>query len=579
MKRFILSLLTMMVLSSLNSLYSIERKTGKWWDSAVFYQIFPLSYYDTDADGRGDIKGITAKLDYISDLGVTALWLTPFHPRPQGFYHGYAVSDYYGVEPELGTMKDYEELIQAAHKKGIKVILDLVMNHTSDSHPWFLDSANMKSHNDYYLWKKSSPSGWANATGNSKMPAWNELATENTKRKGEYFYAAFNFTLPDLNHTNPEVKAEFRKLAKFWLDKGVDGFRIDAARYLIETGPGAGQIDTQETIDYLDDFARYVKSINPDAYVVGEVYAGMDIIAKYYKKGGMDACFNFDFGGKGGTIQGTMQTGKTRSFMKNLDKILSQDKGGLPFTYYANYFSNHDSGRMPENLRYPDKVQAAALLLFTIPGGAPYIYYGDEIGEREGYELIGDANMRNPMYWDNTKNAGFTDKSGVWLRKMKKYYMDPKEAESKAEQKEAQNMNVKAELADPQSTLNFFKQIIALRKASPALQYGDFKEIKIDMDKIKIPEEKSDKPKNPLVTFSRTFGDEVVIVLLNTGKKKVILNQALGLDKLANLNVAASIDSKDLTAGVDKKTLKNLQSNKLNLSLESREFMVIQFKK
>ncbi len=578
MRKFIIILAW--ALLTVNGLWSAERASGKWWDSAVFYQIFPLSFQDSDEDGRGDLKGIISRLDYIEKLGVTAVWLTPFHPRSQGFYHGYAVNDYYGVEPELGTMADYEKLIQEAHKKGIKVILDLVMNHSSTDNPWFVADGNNTGNKDYYLWKKSSPSGWGNASGNSTMPAWNEYTVEGAKRKGQYFYAAFNFTLPDLNHTNPEVQKEFRKVAKFWLDKGVDGFRIDAARYMIETGPGEGQTDTPETIQYLNDYARYIKSVNPNAYVIAEVYTGMDNIARYYQAGGLDACYNFDFGGKGGTIQGSMQTGKTRALQQNMDTILGLDKKGIPYTYYAQYFSNHDSGRMPENLRTPDKIKAAAVILFTIPGGAPYIYYGDEIGEREGYNLIGDANKRNPMYWDSSLNAGFTTKKGVWLRKMKKYYMDPKDTDNDKDAKEAQNLNVAFEEKDPQSTLHLFKKLIQLRKSSPALQSGDYTEIKIDMDKMKIDSEK-EKKNNPLVSFVRTKENEIVVVLINTGKDKVTLNQPLDIKALSDKGwkMTASLDGSDLTKDVNAAVVKNILAGKLNLTLDSRSYLVVQLKK
>lgn len=578
MKALLLSCILLLTLAV--QLPAAERASGKWWDSAVFYQIFPLSFQDTDEDGRGDIKGILSRLDYLQELGVNALWLTPFHPRSQGFYHGYAVNDYYGVEPELGTLADYEKLIAEAHKKGIKIILDLVLNHSSADHPWFVADGNKTGFKDYYLWKKPAPSGWANATGNSQMPAWHEYTVEGAKRKGEYFYAAFNFTLPDLNHTNPEVVKEFRKVAKYWLDKGVDGFRIDAARYMIETGPGEGQADNQATIQYLNDFARYVKTVKPEAYVIAEVYTGMDNIARYYQPGGLDACYNFDFGGKGGTIQGSMQTGKTRSLLKNLDTLLSLDKKGVPYTYFAHYFSNHDSGRMPENLRTGDKVKTAGVILFTLPGGAPYLYYGDEIGQREGYNLIGDANKRNPMYWDNSLNAGFTTKKGVWLRKMKKYYMDPAQAESSSDKKEAQNLNVAAQKKDPQSPWHLFQKMIALRKSSPALQSGDFVEINIDTEKMKIDSDK-EKKNNPLLSYARVKGNEVVVVLINTGKDKVTLNQTLGLTALTDKGwkSAASIDGSDLTKDVPAAIVKNLLAGKLSLSLVSRSYIVVQFKK
>jgi glycosidase len=160
----------------LTAAVSFSATTAKWWDSAVFYQIFPLSYLDTDGNGTGDINGITSKLDYITNLGITAIWLTPIHPHPVSFYHGYAVNDYYAVNPILGTMQDFEKLIKEAHARGVKIVMDLVMNHTSVSNQWFIESMrNNPTYANWYVWKANDPGGWPNASGNSQMPSWHKL--------------------------------------------------------------------------------------------------------------------------------------------------------------------------------------------------------------------------------------------------------------------------------------------------------------------------------------------------------------------------------------------------------------------
>ena len=473
------------------NLYSAENSGGKWWESAVFYQIFPMSYMDTDADGYGDLKGIAQKLDYMADLGITAIWLNPINDRQDTFYHGYAVTDFYGIWPKLGTMADFELLVKEAHKRDIKIVLDLVMNHAALANPWFMDSATnaASKYADWFLWRKDNP-GWPNAAGSTQQPAWNEYKTEGA-RKGQFYYAAFNFTIPDFNHTNPEVKKEFQKIAKFWLDKGADGFRIDGARYVIETGPDTEK-DTSETIAYLNEFAKYVKSVNPNAYVIAEVFAGMDVAAKYYVEGGLDAVFSFDFGGKGATIQTTFAASKVEVFEKVMNQFINNviKSGVAPVWFFSHFFSNHDSGRSTENLRDYDKIKSAAVIFFTLPGGAPYIYYGDEIGMREGLNNIGDSAMRNPMQWDSSLNAGFTTKKSAWTQGMKKFYMDPAKATTAAEKKEATNQNVVYQEKDAQSVLNLFKKVIALRKQYyKVFESGEYQQIKIDDKSMSFFEE------------------------------------------------------------------------------------------
>jgi len=267
-----------------------------WWQDAVFYEIWPRSFADSNADGHGDFNGIRAKIPYLQDLGVDALWLTPIFEAPS--YHGYDFTEFYQVEADYGSMADFEALVQDAKAKNIRIILDLVINHISDQHDWFKRSAAGEApYKDYFIWRDDLPvDGWGPAWDASKVDpkvVWHF----NSTRKA-YYYAAFGASQPDLNLTHPDVVAEMKKMAKFWLDKGVAGFRLDAVRYAIEDGPD-GQADTVGTIAYWQDFSAYVRSIQPDAMLVGEAWADLPVAAKYYGDGkALDAGFDFDFGYK-----------------------------------------------------------------------------------------------------------------------------------------------------------------------------------------------------------------------------------------------------------------------------------------
>ncbi|MBP8228456.1 MAG: alpha-amylase, partial [Pararheinheimera sp.] len=218
--------------------------TNPWWQDAVFYQIWPRSFYDTNGDGTGDFKGIEAKLPYLQDLGINAIWLTPMFEAPS--YHGYDFTEFYQVEQDYGSMQDFEQLVQAAKAKNINIILDLVINHISDKHEWFQRSAKGEApYKDYFVWRDELPSdGWGPAWSTEVKP---EAVWHYNEERKAYYYAAFGASQPDLNLKHPDVIAEMKKMAKFWLDKGVAGFRLDAVRYVQEDGPQQ-RADTQGTI-------------------------------------------------------------------------------------------------------------------------------------------------------------------------------------------------------------------------------------------------------------------------------------------------------------------------------------------
>ncbi|HET9554071.1 MAG TPA: alpha-amylase family glycosyl hydrolase, partial [Anaeromyxobacteraceae bacterium] len=274
------------------------RASDAWWNGAVFYEVFVRSFEDSDGDGVGDLKGLIAKLDYLNDgdpstttdLGVDALWLMPVFASPS--YHGYDTVDYEAVEPDYGTPEDFRDLIVEAHRRGIKVIVDLVVNHTSDQHPWFREARSSPAapHRGWYVWRADDP-GWTQP--------WNPGQGTWYRAAGGYYYALFWSGMPDLDWRNPAVRAEVRRLATLWLGRGVDGFRLDAVRYLAEDGPGL-QADRPDTHRYLKEFAATVRAARPDAALVGEAWADTFTISDYYGDtarvpGGDELPLLFDF--------------------------------------------------------------------------------------------------------------------------------------------------------------------------------------------------------------------------------------------------------------------------------------------
>ena len=402
--------------------------SADWWQHAVFYQIWPRSFYDSDNDGNGDFNGMTAKLPYLQQLGVNALWLTPMFEAPS--YHGYDFTEFYQVESDYGSMADFEAFVQAADAKGMKVILDLVINHISSEHDWFKRSAAGEApYKDYFIWRDDMPakgSGWGHAWANDDAPqaVWHYNATRNA-----YYYAAFGASQPDLNLRHPDVVAEMKKMAKFWLDKGVAGFRLDAVRFALENGPDA-QADNADTIAYWQDFNQYVKSVKADAYLVGEAWVDLPIAARYYGNGkGLDQGFDFEVGYKilgllqqnvsGEALFGTMQSAKQQVADASVlqQNVAQRSASAAPLAYFAPFLTNHDQERLAYQLQgNMAKAKLAAAMLFSSPG-TPYIYYGEEIGLTQG-GTGHDVYKRAPMLWDDSKQAGFSQNDVSWVQQM-----------------------------------------------------------------------------------------------------------------------------------------------------------------
>lgn len=412
----------------------------EWWNDCVFYEVFVRSFYDSDGDGIGDFQGLTSKLDYLNDgdpatsddLGITGIWLMPIHDSPT--YHGYDALDYRSINPDYGTMADFETFLQAAHDRGIKVIIDYVMNHCSNQHPWFEASANEDPEfRDFFRWSPTDPG----QTGPWGQQVWHW-------DDNEWYYGLFWSGMPDLNYETPAVRDTMFQIASYWLDEvGVDGFRLDAILYIHEEGDQLQ--NTPGTFAFWEDYNTYVKSVKPDMLSVGEAWTGTSTILNYVDEGRLDICFEFN-------LAGSM-----------LGAVNSADAGGLsgfaawvyqsyPYLQYATFLTNHDQDRVFTVLGEDiGKAKAAAGLYLTLPG-VPFLYYGEEIGMTGSGDHL---NIRTPMQWTDGEDAGFT--TGTPWRDVNWNYVD---------------RNVAEEASDPNSLLEWYKKLIHVRNDSPALRRG-----------------------------------------------------------------------------------------------------------
>ena len=365
--------------------------TDPWWNDAVFYEIFVRSFYDSNADGVGDLQGIIQKLDYLNDgnpntdtdLGVTALWLMPIFPSPS--YHGYDVTDYRNIDEEYGTMNDFKALITAAHARGIKIVIDFVGNHTSDQHPWFTASASNESKRDWYLWNSNKPS----YNGPWGQEVWHE-------RNSSYYYGVFWGGMPDLNYTNQEVTNEIKNTLRFWKEEvGVDGFRIDAVKHWIENGDQ--QENTAATLAWWRDLYVFQKSLDPGLMMVGEAWTSTQNIAPYSDKR-LDYCFEFD-------LSYALIDGINNQTNSRLKSKMSEIISTYETNQYGTFLTNHDQDRSFYRFGMDErKAKLAARILLSLPG-VPYIYYGEKVG------MLGqkpDEDIRRPMQWTSFANAGFS---------------------------------------------------------------------------------------------------------------------------------------------------------------------------
>ncbi len=442
-----------------------------WWNDSVFYEIFVRSFYDSDGDGVGDINGITEKLNYLNDgdpetttdLGITGLWLMPIFPSNSN--HGYNVTDFYGINPEYGTMADFENLLDAAHSRGIRIILDISLNVTSNDHPWFIEALNPASpYHDWYIWSDFDP-GYAGSWG---QQVWWPV-------NGRYLYSTYSPYSPDLNLENPQVTEEMYNVTRFWLEEvGVDGFRLDSAKHMIEEG--SVQANSQPTHDWWQDYYEFYKVIKPDAMTVAEVWDDTQVAASYVK--GEECDISFEFWLAGAMIE-SVNAGDEGKVKDQFHLSYST----FPEMQFGTFLTNHDMDRVMSQLFNDDnKMRAAASLLLTAPG-VPFIYYGEEIG------MQGDQShdwVRRPMQWSDEMNSGFSTGS-PWQPLAPAW----------------DSYNVADELVDEEFILSHYQNMIRIRNEHAALRVGE-------MDVLTTTDE-------AVFSIMRVSEDEAVLVLVNLG--------------------------------------------------------------
>ncbi|ACA17487.1 alpha amylase catalytic region [Methylobacterium sp. 4-46] len=476
-----------------------------WWKAGTVYQIYPRSFQDANGDGVGDLKGITARLDYLAWLGVDALWLSPVCRSPMADY-GYDVSDYCDIDPLFGTLADFDALVAEAHRRRLRVIMDFVPNHTSIAHPWFRESRASRDNarRDWYIWRDPKPDGAPpnNWVGNFGGPAWTlDPAT------GQSYYHAFLKEQPDLNWRNPEVRRAMLDVLRFWLDRGVDGFRVDVIWHLIKDAalrdnppnpdyvPGDAEInsltplysaDQPEVMEVVAEM-RAVLDGYDERVLIGEIYLPLERLMAYY---GVDL--------SGAHLPFNFQLIQARWHAETIAALVAEYEAALPEGGWPNWvLGNHDQPRIAARVGAA-QARVAAVLLLTLRG-TPTLYYGDEIGlarvpippgrARDPWERNepgrGRDPARTPMQWDRTPRAGFSS-AEPWLP------LDPGAA----------TCNVEVLRDDPGSILTLYRRLLALRREHAALSLGLYRAVFVARD---------------VLVYERAHGDEVLRILLNFG--------------------------------------------------------------
>ena len=522
-----------------------------WWQSAVIYQIYPKSFQDSGARGTGDLKGIMARLDYLKTLGVDALWLTPVYVSPQ-VDNGYDIADYLNIDPAYGTMSDFEALLGAAHARGIRIVMDIVVNHTSTEHAWFKSALGDKHspYRDYYIWKDpvdgGVPNNWQSKFGGS---AW-----ELDPATGQYYLHLFAREQADLNWENPAVRAEVKKIIHFWAKKGVDGFRLDVINLISkdqafpddEVGDGRRfYTDGPRIHEFLQDVSRDVFA-PVGAMTVGEMSStSLEHCQRYGALDGSELSMVFNFHHLKVDYPGGDKWTKAPFDFLELKRIFNHWQSGMHGKgWSALFWCNHDQPRIVS--RFGDegehRVVAAKMLASTLHGlqGTPYIYQGEEIGmTNPGYQHIDDYqdvesrnifaikqaegmseaeilailgaksrdNSRTPMQWSAAANAGFT--SGTpWLKPAANY----------------PEINAEAALADQHSVFWHYRDLIALRKAHPIFTQGDYQELLTGHPQIWAYARRANG--QTLLVVSNFYGEPVEFALpaeLQSGEGRLLL--------------------------------------------------------
>ena len=486
-----------------------------WWQRGIIYQVYPRSFQDTTGDGIGDLPGILQRLDYVRSLNVKCLWLSPINPSPMKDF-GYDVADYSAVDPVYGTLEDFDRLLAATHARGLKLILDLVPNHTSDQHAWFLESRSSRDNpkRDWYIWRDPAPNGgppnnWTSFFGG---PAWTfDEAT------GQYYLHQFVREQPELNYRNPAVLDAMLSEMRFWLERGVDGFRVDVIWLMIKDAELRDEpndpnwdgvnphfrlqhIYTQDQPEVHEVIRRMRALLDEydDRMMVGEIYLPNKQLMDYYGAA-FDEChlpFNFQL------IDSPWNAYSVR-------RLVDQYEADLPANAWPNWvLGNHDKHRLATRVG-PDQARVANMLLLTLRG-TPTCYYGDELGmanvhippeflqdpqavnQPEIADIVGRDPARTPMQWDASPNAGFAAQGvQTWLPLADDY----------------RTRNVAVQSADPTSMLAYFRALTALRESSPALVVGDYESVDTGKDEVYAY----------LRTVKTDTGEQRCLVVLNFG--------------------------------------------------------------
>jgi alpha-glucosidase len=477
----------------------------KWWERGIIYQIYPRSFMDSNDDGVGDLAGIRSRLDYLQWLGVDAIWISPIYPSPMADF-GYDISNYTDIDPIFGSLDDFDALLADAHSRGLKVLLDYVPNHTSDRHPWFLEarSSRNSAKRDWYIWRDAKPDGGPpnNWLSNFGGGAWE---WDSTTR--QYYYHAFLKEQPDLNWRNPEVQDAMLKVLRFWLDRGVDGFRVDVMHLLVKDpefrdnprNPDWRQgmspyralltthtADLPEVQEIVSKFRRVVEEYD-ERMLVGEIYLPVERLMAYYGASGKGAHLPFNFQ----LLQLPWNARKIKAAVERYEAL-------LPSYAWPNWvLGNHDKSRVATRVGQA-QARVAAMLLLTLRG-TPTMYYGDEIGMhdvpipadqvQDPFEKnvpglgLGRDPERTPMQWSSDENAGFT-KGNPWLPIAQDY----------------STVNVAAERARVNSMLTLYQRLIELRRAEPALSVGEFAPLPASDD---------------LMAYVRKWNERRLLIVLN----------------------------------------------------------------
>ncbi len=504
-----------------NQGYNSQTPNRRWAEGAIVYQVYPRSFYDSNDDGVGDIAGVTLKLDYLKKLGVNAIWLSPFYPSPMADF-GYDVADYCDVDPLFGNLDDMRTLISEAHDRDIKLLVDLVPNHTSDDHQWFQQSRQSKDNQyaDWYVWRDAKdsddvaqpvpPNNWIGVFDGKS--AWQWVAA-----RQQFYLHSFDVRQPDLNWDNPAVRGAIKKVMRFWLGMGADGFRVDAVNFMakdpeLRDNPINPDFDSNRDQAYdalipqnsrnwpgvFEHLSEMAAVLNESAYrdvprfMVTEAYIPdvdhVEGYMAYYRAmdPGLAAPFNFE------GLALTWEAGPWREFLARFHRTLSAYS---PLCVPSYAFGNHDRQRLASRLGEP-AARSAAVMLLTLPGMA-FVYNGEEIGMVDGdiaadqiqdpgaKGRLGRDPERTPMQWSAAKNAGFSHADKTWLPVASGY----------------QTRNVETESSDANSFLSLYQKLGSLRNSTPALKHGDITIVEVGNENV--------------LAYTRTLGNESVLVMIN----------------------------------------------------------------